>query len=121
MEIERDIDDLALMATRLLEELQAMKVAWKASFWSLVAAFVALSIGLGMASMSNSAVMTDLAARVRWVERYKDQGMILVPREDFLYLQKAVEEMKKGTNEENENNEGSGGSGGGGGGGQGGQ
>ncbi len=36
-----------------------------------------------------------LETRTRWVERYKDQGLVLVPLKEFVELRKAVIEMKE--------------------------
>lgn len=45
----------------------------------------------------------QLETRIRWVERYKDQGLVLVPMKEFVELRKAVEEMKDDEEETQQN------------------
>ncbi len=44
----------------------------------------------------------QLETRIRWVERYKDQGLVLVPMKEFIELRKEIERMRKERDEETE-------------------
>ena len=45
----------------------------------------------------------QLETRIRWVERYKDQGLVLVPMKEFVELRKEIEEMRDEETEAQEN------------------